>query len=151
MKSLEILIEDVLNSSEDNRKIFWVTINQQDNGNYLICVMLIKDLALETNKPLGFTNKNHSVKYRIGLTFQGDGIFFAQPQKNVFTKQLFAICLRSFITAWETWKNPNFCGIDFGAEVEAERKIWFLSPNPNVEEAGELDLVLLATKVLKIN
>ncbi len=140
-KQLTEFLED-----SEKRKVFWLTITEQQDGSYLMCAMLVNNLSLEEKEPLGFHNKNHTAKYRVNLKPVGEGLFVAEAKKVKFDKQLFAICLRCVVDAWLAWGDHNFCGIDFGREVEEQRKIWFPASNACRQRDGELDLVLEATK-----
>ena len=151
MKFFKFLVEYLGNDNVNApRNVFWITLEEQQDRSYLMCLMLIKDLQLEENEPFGFNNKNHTAKYKINLKPIDQGFFVAEPVKVEFNKLLFSLSLRCFISAWEHWKDPNFSGIEFAKDIETERKNWFPSPNINKSPHGDLELVLETTKVLKV-
>lgn len=165
MSSLLIrYVMDIL--AQEQPRHYWADI-EQDGTNIRIKVMLIKDLALEQDRPLGYNNKNHPTKFTLELTRSSptDACHVSLP-KGSWGKVLYAILARCSIEIWEHNLVPNYCGMEVaGVDIpentdqlgEAEifsapvlRKEWFPATAQYVE-AGDLNHVLSATEVVKMN
>jgi hypothetical protein len=150
MNSIKLLVDYSDNTKfEDPVSNFWLTLTQEQNGNYLLEIMLIKDLEDESDTPKAFNHKNHPAKYKLNLKNTGNGSFLCTRQKGIINKQILSLALRCIVTAWENWNDQNFTGVDFGAEVENERKSWFPSDQKNIP-SGDMELVLKTTRVKKV-
>lgn len=143
-----LLVRYVLDTIGQPRH-YWLTIEQLSDQ-IIVKIMLIKDVSLEQQAPLGFNHKNHPTKFKITFTRGDDNIHKASLDKGSWVKVLYALCVRCSVEIWERRLIKDYCGLETtGVDDTSFRTEWF----PATEECktpGDLENILRATEVVKV-